>query len=189
MEKEVIICDLNKKTEKLMCVLDDKIEKLAHRLQYDFINYLRLVYPGSTIQILSGMNSEEGAVYQMIGQDHFLQQTNRQRKCEETLLFSFQSAEWIGEKEFRLVFKTSVGELLNSKTTFQLLKTGPDTTTLVLKTRFNKDRSVGSPTSKRDHSVLMKIVSGARNIFFPYRRSQDTEQREKKLILGIYSFF
>merc|ERR1719424_1018964 len=157
-------------TETIVCDLNHDNKQLAEKLQYDFSNYLKLAYPNSSVQFVSGLNGSPGATYQVVDSDFHLLPSKRQRKGEDKATFTFQSAECVGETEFKLIFNTQIGEMVNFTTTFQLFATGENTTTLVMTNRFNKDRSVGKAAASCGFKVLKLALLGFVEIFCSCKR-------------------
>ena len=176
-------------TETIVCDLNHDNKQLAEKLQYDFSNYLKLAYPNSNVELVTGSNGAPGATYQVIDSDFHLLPTKRQRKGQDKATFTFLSAECVGENESKLTFKTCWGDLLNHTTTFQLLKTGPNSTTLVLTNRFNKDRSAGNVAGSCGIKFLKLALLGWVEILCSCKRAQDNQARTRHLINGIHAFF
>merc|ERR1712176_546808 len=174
------------KTQTIVCDLHHDVGELAEKLRFDFVTFIKLVHPGSIVELISGINGEAGAVYQMI--DVRGAETRRKRrKNQHIALFTFQSVEWIRETEFKLCYNARVGDFEYCTTTLQLLKTGPNKTTFVLKNYLKR----------RPHRTSEGCISACRGVLWLYLlgpfvllfkcKRQDYE--EGRLIPGIHAFF
>merc|ERR1719424_91 len=178
-------------TETIVCDLNHDNKQLAEKLQYDFSNYLKLAYPNSSVQFVSGLNGSPGATYQVVDSDFHLLPSKRQRKGEDKATFTFQSAECVGETEFKLIFNTQIGEMVNFTTTFQLFATGENTTTLVMTDCFQKPKlTVGRCASKVCTGALWIVLLGWYNVLTlrSCRDHNGKEKRKHQLIQGIHAF-